>query len=146
MWMGYSGDVREAECGFVTMLLQENQNHVLKGVDRLACVSFCLLSLGSPRARIKLVACKMFGSEAGLVSTLIPSPISCLAFSTSSKVLYTHSPQVLAYRRDVKSVLKWPKLYSHRCLGWIGFSRWCVKRKWLFWYVFWKLKGLFGSP
>ena len=88
--MGYSGDVREVECGFVTMLLQENQNHVLKGVDRLACVSFCLLSLGSPRARIKLVACKMFGSEAGLVSTLIPSPISCLAFSTSSKVLYTH--------------------------------------------------------
>lgn len=115
--MGYSGDVREAECGFVTMLLQENQNQVLKRVDRLACVSFCLLSLASPRARIKLVACKMFGSEAGLVSTLIPSPISCLAFLTSSKVLYTHSPQVLAYRRDVKSVSKWPKLYSHRCLG-----------------------------
>lgn len=55
------------------------------------------------------MACKIFGSEAGLVSTLIPSPISCLAFSTSSKVLHTHSPQVLAYRRDVKSVSKWPK-------------------------------------
>lgn len=57
MGMGYSGDVREAECGFVTVILG-NQNQVLKGVDRLACVSFCLLSIGSPRARIKLVACK----------------------------------------------------------------------------------------
>lgn len=84
-------------------------------------------------------------------STLIPYPISCLPFSSllesaTHKHIATHIPHEFQPTGEMSDRFQnGPKLYSHGCLGWIV-SRWCVKRKWLSWYVFWKLKGLFGSP